>query len=84
VIGIKPFSLNPVAVSPTLTRWNVVMNRNHSIIEIAGELLHDTEKAYLFFDSSNEVWIPKSIGEWSEEDSTMQLPEWYAYEKGLI
>jgi hypothetical protein len=60
------------------------MKKNHSIIEIAGELRHETEKAYQFYDGSKTVWIPKSQAEWSESDKVMQMAEWLALEKGLI
>jgi hypothetical protein len=40
------------------------MAKKHEIIEIAGEVRHETEKAYLLFDGDKEVWIPKSHGEW--------------------
>jgi hypothetical protein len=58
--------------------------KNHDIIEIAGELRHETEKAYLLFDGDKEVWIPKNIGEWDAHSKTMQMPEWFALQKGLI
>jgi hypothetical protein len=60
------------------------MSKNHDIIEIAGELRHETEKAYLWFDGDREVWIPKSHGEYAEGEKTIQMPEWMALEKGLI
>ena len=60
------------------------MKKNHTIIEIAGELRHEREKAYLFFDGSKEVWLAKALCDWSEEEKVMQMPEWVAYEKGLI
>jgi hypothetical protein len=59
------------------------MKKNHTIIEIAGELRHETEKAYQFFDGKVTVWLPKSQAEWSEQDGTMQMPEWLAMERGL-
>ena len=58
--------------------------KNHDIIEIAGELRHETEKAYQLFDGSKTVWIPKSQAEWDAHSKTMQMPEWLALEKGLI
>jgi hypothetical protein len=58
--------------------------KNHDLIEIAGELRHETEKAYLFFDGDKEVWLAKALCEWSADDKTMQMPEWLALEKGLI
>jgi hypothetical protein len=39
------------------------MSKNHNIIEIARELRHETEKAYLLFDGSKEVWVAKSLAE---------------------
>jgi hypothetical protein len=60
------------------------MKKNDDIIEIAGELRHETEKADQFFDGSETVWLPKSQCEWKETDKTMQMPEWIAFEKGLI
>ena len=60
------------------------MSKNHDIIEIAGELRHETEKAYLFFDGSKKVWIAKALCEWDEGSKTMQMQEWVALEKGLI
>jgi hypothetical protein len=60
------------------------MSKNHDIIEIAGELRHETEKAYLLFDGDKEVWIPKSHGEWDAYSKTMQMPEWMAIERGLL
>jgi len=60
------------------------MPKNHDIIEIAGELRHETDKAYLLFDGDKEVWIAKSLGEWDAHSKTMQMPEWLAHSKGLI
>ena len=60
------------------------MKKNHDIIEIAGELRHETDKAYLLFDGDKEVWIAKSLGEWDSHSKTMQMPEWVAMEKGLV
>jgi hypothetical protein len=68
------------------------MPKKHDIIEITGEVLHETEDAYLFTDGTKEkdgkntvnVWLPKSQCEWDKGDKTMQLPEWLALDKGLI
>lgn len=60
------------------------MRKNHEIIEIAGQLRHETERAYLLFDGDKEVWLPKSSCEWDASDNTMQMPEWLAMEKELI
>ncbi|HEX3747649.1 MAG TPA: hypothetical protein VHW09_27125 [Bryobacteraceae bacterium] len=60
------------------------MKKNHDIIEIAGELRHETEKAYQFFDGSKSTWLPKSQAEWCASEKVMQMPEWLAQERGLI
>lgn len=36
------------------------MKRNHDIIDIAGEVRRETEKAYLLIEGSKDVWLPKS------------------------
>lgn len=60
------------------------MERKHSIIEIAGEIRGETEKAYHFYDGKVAKWIPKSQCEWDDKDKTMQIPEWLATDKGFI
>lgn len=54
------------------------------LVDIAGEIKHETEKAYLFYDGSKTVWIPKSQCEWDEMDKVMTMPERVAMDKGLI
>ncbi len=54
------------------------------LIEIAADLKHETEKAYLIDGGSGkEIWIPKSQAE-KNEDGTFTMPEWLAKAKGLI
>lgn len=53
------------------------------LIDITGEVLFDTEKAYRFNDGTKEVWLPKSQCEWDEDAKEMTMPEWLATEKGL-
>jgi hypothetical protein len=60
------------------------MKKNHDIIEIAGQVRHETDKAYQFYDGKTTVWIPKSQAEWSADDKVMQMAEWLALEKRLI
>jgi len=59
------------------------MKRNHDIIEIAVDLRHETEKAFLLHDGSKEVWVPKAEVE-SNNDGTFSTPEWLAMDKGFI
>ena len=53
------------------------------LIEIAGDLRRETDKAFLIFDGDKEVWLPKSQVE-DNGDGTFTLPEWLAMDKGLI
>lgn len=53
------------------------------LTDIAAELRHETERAYLIFDGAQEAWLPKSQAE-RNTDGTFTLPEWLAREKGLI
>jgi len=66
------------------------------LIDIAAELRHETNAAYLIYDGRSEikkgetepselrVWVPKSQVEYNEEDKTFTMPEWLALEKGFI
>lgn len=59
---------------------------NSDLVDISGELRHETDKAFLFWDGGNDepVWLPKSQVEWDETGKIMTMPEWLALEKGLI
>ena len=54
------------------------------LVDIAGEIRHETEKAYLFYDGIKEIWIPKSQCQWDPDAKEMTMPEWIAKDKGLI
>lgn len=54
------------------------------LVDIAGEVKGETEKAWRFFDGTRTVWLPKSQVEWDATDKTMAMPEWLAREKELI
>ena len=60
------------------------------LVDIAAELRHETDKAYLLFDGSKNIdgtnrveWVPKSQVE-ANGDGTFTMPEWLAEEKGFI
>jgi hypothetical protein len=54
------------------------------LVDVAGELRRETDRAFLIFDGSKEVWLPKALVEHDEDDRTFAMPEWLAKEKGLI
>lgn len=58
-----------------------------TIIDITGELRHETAAAVMIFDGSKEVWLPKSLVEIAPNDDgktvTVSLPEWLAEKEGL-
>jgi hypothetical protein len=54
------------------------------LVDIAGQLRHETEKAYLFYDGARAVWLPKSQCEWDASDATMAVPEWLAIDRELL
>lgn len=60
------------------------MSGESDIVDIAGDLRHETGKAYLIFDGTKEVWLPKSLVERDAEHNTFAMPEWLAKDKGLI
>lgn len=59
-------------------------NEERMLTDIAGRIKVETEKAFLFFDGTKEVWLPKSQCEWDQDTRTMTMPEWLAMDKGLI
>lgn len=57
------------------------------LIDIAAELLGETNKAYRIYDGSRTEWVPKShVEAYRIRDSTWNftMPEWLAQEKGFI
>lgn len=58
--------------------------RSSRRVDIAGQVKHRTKAGVLFYDGSVEVWLPRSLVEWHEEDGVMVMPEWLAQEKELI
>ena len=59
------------------------------MVEISGELIHETDEAILIDDGNRRVWLPRSQ---IEMDGTafagynikISVPEWLAQEKELI
>ncbi len=54
------------------------------LVDIAGAIEGETEKAYRFNDGARTVWLPKSQCEWDAVAKVMTMPEWVAMEKELI
>jgi len=54
-----------------------------NLVDIACEVLHQTEGAILIDDGAAKTWLPKSLTQ-VNDDGTVTLPEWLAQEKGLI
>lgn len=57
---------------------------NHDLVDISGEIVGETEKAYRFFDGTRTVWVPKSQCEWDDQAKEITMPEWLAKDKELI
>jgi hypothetical protein len=65
------------------------------LIDIAADIRHETDHAYLLADGRTEVkkgdtkpselrvWVPKSQVQ-ENDDGTFTMPEWLALEKGFI
>jgi hypothetical protein len=57
--------------------------REPRLIDIAGELRGETEKAFRIYDGKTTEWVPKSQVE-QNSDGTFTMPLWIAQEKGFI
>lgn len=63
-----------------------------NIVTVSVEFLHHTELAVLVKDGDSEIWLPKSQIEdeedWDilerEDPIEVSIPEWLAWDKGLI
>jgi hypothetical protein len=55
-----------------------------NLIDLYGEVVHETELAYKFDDGTQSVWLPKSQVEWDPDEKVMTVPAWLALEKELI
>ena len=53
------------------------------LIDIAGELRGETDKAFRIYDGKTTEWVPKSQVE-QNPDGTFTMPEWLAQDKGFI
>lgn len=58
--------------------------RRSDLVDLAGQLEHETALAYLFSDGTQKAWLPKSIVEYDQDSGTFTMPEYLAKEKGLI
>ena len=56
---------------------------DNDLVEIAAEIRHETDKAYLLWDGERQAWVPKSYVEWDGKN-TFTMPEWLAQQKGFI
>ena len=54
------------------------------LVYISAEVQRETEKAYLFYDGTQKVWLPKSQCQWDADAKEMTMEEWLAKEKELI
>lgn len=54
------------------------------LIDCEGELINETDAAWLFKYEGEEVWLPKSQCEWDEGAGVMKIPEWLLIKQGLI
>jgi len=57
--------------------------RGPRLIDIAGELRGETEKAFRIYDGKTTAWVPKSQVE-KNDDGTFTMPEYLANDKGFI
>jgi RNase P/RNase MRP subunit p29 len=53
------------------------------LVDIAGEVRIETDKAMKIYDGTKTCWVPKRLIE-VNGDGTLTMPEWLAKEKGLI
>ena len=53
------------------------------LIDIAAEIVAETDKAWRLYDGTRKEWVPKSQVE-NNMDGTFTMKEWLAKDKGFI
>jgi len=53
------------------------------LVDVHGEVRGGTDKAIMFHDGDQTVWLPRSQIE-INDDGTVTMPEWLAIEKELV
>lgn len=56
---------------------------SQKLVDIAGEIRGETEKAFRIYDGAKTEWVPKQYVE-DNEDGTFTMPIWLAKDKGFI
>lgn len=60
------------------------MNDRNETTDFNVDLITETERAWLFeFDDGEEHWVPKSVGDYDEDDDTVALPQWFIDDRGI-
>lgn len=56
----------------------------NDLVTVNGKIKAETEKAYLLVIKGKEIWIPKSISTYQQENESLQVPLWFAKNNSLI
>lgn len=57
--------------------------KSEDLVDIEGELMAETERAYKINDGKKREWVPKAHVEF-DNDNTFTMPYWLAEEKGFL
>lgn len=57
---------------------------SEATVDLDGEVVHETDDAYLFSDGERRVWLPKSQCEWDPDAKKMIVPVWLAEDRELV
>lgn len=59
-------------------------NTERELVDIDGEIVAETEKAYRLKAADRIEWLPKSQCQWDAGAKQMSMPTWLAKDKGLV
>jgi hypothetical protein len=62
--------------------------RKTGTIKVEALLVHETDRAWLLDINDEQVWVPKSVGQFelhddAEVDGTLEVEEWFAEKNDL-
>jgi hypothetical protein len=84
-----PVTIKAVPVALTLINWtrgeaaNSMPPIESESVEIAAEIVGETDRAVLLSAGTRKVWLPKNLVAWDAQTRTAKMPIWLAREKRL-
>lgn len=62
-----------------------MVSGSSNVVDVNADLKHETAGAFLICtEDGKDLWVPKSLSEYDEEEKVITVPMWFAQKEGLI